>query len=74
MYEIKKLQREVKYKMYELRDRVKKCKEQMGISYKAMSEKCGVPYTTFYSFTGGVRKLPQEYVEKIQGYLEKIGY
>ena len=60
--------------MEELLNRVKKCKKQMGISYKVMSEKCGVPYTTFYSFTSGVRKLPQEYIEKIQGYLEKLDY
>ena len=60
--------------MEELLERVKKCKKQMGVSYKIMCNKCDIPYTTFYAFTGGVRKLPEQYIKKLQGYLEKLGY
>ena len=34
----------------------------MGVSYKNISIKCNIPYATFYSFTGGVRKLPEQYI------------
>ena len=60
--------------MSDLLDRVKKCKEQMGISYKKMCNKCNIPYTTFYSFTGGVRKLPEQYVESLDNFLKNLGY
>lgn len=46
----------------------------MGISYKTMCSKCEIPYPTFYSFTGGVRKLPDQYVEILDKYLKKLGY
>lgn len=60
--------------MSDLLDRVKKCKEQMGISYKNMCNKCNIPYTTFYSFTGGVRKLPEQYVQFLDTFLKNLGY
>lgn len=60
--------------MDELLERVKKCKEQLGISYKTMSTKCEIPYTTFYSFTGGVRKLPEQYINILDQYLKKLNF
>lgn len=57
-----------------LLQRVKKCKQQMGISYKNISIKCNIPYATFYSFTGGVRKLPEQYINTLDQYLQKLGY
>lgn len=58
----------------ELLERVKKCKEQIGISYKIMSTKCQIPYTTFYAFTGGVRKLPEQYIKILDQYLKNLGF
>lgn len=60
--------------MEDLLNRVKKCKQELGISYKNMSSKCNIPYTTFYSFTGGVRKLPEQYMEILNNYLQKLGF
>lgn len=60
--------------MEELLNRVKKCKEQVGISYKTMCNKCDIPYTTFYSFTGGVRKLPDQYINILDQYLKNLGF
>lgn len=58
----------------QLIERIKLCKKELGISYKKMSEKCGIPYSTFYSFTGGVRKLPDDYKEKLNQFLKNLGY
>ncbi len=60
--------------MEELLERIKKCKKQLGISYKAISLKCNIPYTTFYSFTGGVRKLPEQYIGVLDQYLKNLGF
>ena len=60
--------------MLSLLERVKKCKEQMGISYKTMYKTCGISVSTFYNFTGEVRDLPQRYKEKLNQYLKTLGY
>lgn len=57
-----------------LLERVKKCKQDLGISYKIMSNKCQIPYTTFYSFTGGIRKLPQKYKQELDNFLTQFGF
>lgn len=58
----------------ELIDRVKKCKQETGISYKKMYTDCGISVSVFYNFTSGTRKLTQ-YNEKIlDQYLKKLGY
>lgn len=57
-----------------LLQRVQLLKKELGVSYKFICKKCNIPISTFYNFTGRVRNLPQEYVEKLQGYLENMGY
>lgn len=57
-----------------LLERVKECKQKLGVSYKQMYKSCDIPVSVFYNFTGEIRDLPQKYIEKLQGYLEKLGY
>ena len=57
-----------------LLDRVKKCKNQTGVSYKSMYSKCGISTSVFYNFTSGVRDLPQRYVEALDNFLKNLGY
>ena len=58
----------------ELLERVKKCKDQAGISYKTMYKMCGASVSVFYNFTGGIRELPERYREKLDQYLKAVGF
>lgn len=60
--------------MDDLLNRVKKCKEQTGISYKRIYTQCGISVSVFYNFTSGVRKLNQFNQSKLDEYLKKLGY
>lgn len=57
-----------------LLERVKLCKQEMGISYKKMYESAGIERSTFYNFTGGIRELTQPQAERLQDYLKHLGY
>ena len=60
--------------MNELIERVKKCNEQTGISYKQMYTNCGISVGIFYNFTSGLRKLNQFNEKKLDEYLKTLGY
>lgn len=57
-----------------LLDRVKLCKQEMGISYKKMYESAEIKRSTFYNFTGGIRELTEPQAERLQNYLKNLGY
>lgn len=58
----------------ELRNRLHKIKEELGISYKKIAEVCGIPKTTLYAFSGDYRKLNDEYAEVLSNFLRERGY
>lgn len=58
----------------ELLERVKKCKQEAGISYKKMYTDCGISVSVFYNFTSGLRKLTEAKQKILDEYLKKLGY
>ena len=60
--------------MDDLLNRVKKCKEQTGISYKRIYTQCGISVSVFYNFTSGLRPLTEEKQIVLDEYLKKLGY
>ena len=58
----------------QLRQRVMKCKEEVGISFRGMCNACSIPVETFYNFTSGYRNLPERYIGVLDIYLQKFGF
>ena len=58
----------------ELLERVKKCKQETGISYKKMYMDCDISVSVFYNFTSGLRKLTEAKQKILDEYLKKLGY
>ena len=62
-------------KLTALRSRVKKCKQGVGITYKAMCDACGITtLSIMYNFTSGARDLPEEYIQGLDQFLKRFGY
>lgn len=63
-------------KMYcqSLLERLKMYCYDEDITYKTVAEKCFIPYTTFYSFTAGVRGMKQKYLDTLEVFLDEQGY
>lgn len=58
-----------------LRDRLIKCKQQLGISYISICKKLNIPsVSTMYNFTGGIRDLPQKYKQGLDQFLTRLGF
>jgi hypothetical protein len=57
-----------------LLNRLKDCKKDLGISYGAVADKCGIPKDVFYHFTNGERPLNEERSGKLNLFLNNLGY
>lgn len=54
--------------------RTLKCHEQLGVSYKKMYQGAEINRSTFYNFTSGARGLQPEQEERLDQYLQNLGY
>lgn len=57
-----------------LLDRLKKYKYDTNDTYKNVAISCDIPFSSFYNFTNGVRKLKPKYEDALSAFLESKGY
>jgi len=60
--------------MDELRERLKKCKEELGISYKALAKKAELTIDIMYKFSSGTRDLSTSNYDRLDSVLREFGY
>jgi len=60
--------------MDSLLNRLKKYKYEEDVTYKTVAAELNIPYTTFYTFTGGTRNLKPKYSNLLNQYLKERGY
>ena len=58
----------------ELLDKLQKFKNDSDMSYKNIAIECQIPFSTFYNFTSGLRKMKPKYEESLTKFLEEKGY
>lgn len=58
----------------ELLDKLQKFKDDSDMSYKDIAITCQIPFSTFYNFTSGLRKMKPKYEEALVKFLEEKGY
>jgi hypothetical protein len=57
-----------------LLERLKKYKYDTDDTYKNVAMVCGIPFSTFYNFSGGTRPLKEKYQIKLDAFLKEQGY
>ena len=58
----------------ELLNKLQKFKNDSDMSYKNIAIECQIPFSTFYNFTSGLRKMKPKYEEALTKFLEEKGY
>lgn len=58
----------------ELIERLKKFKEEEDVSYKSVAQEVGIPISTIYNFTSGIRNLKPKLERLLDEYLTNKGY
>ena len=60
--------------MDKLLERLKQFKYKEDISYKEVAADAGIPVSTMYNYTSGLRELKPKMRELLEEYLEDMGY